>query len=793
MNSKEFAKVFSAELVVAPSYLHNSLLKIKETDFPLSHTKLVTKEDLKDKLWGKLSPYALQFLLGNKLVKSYDEFLRYKPFLIYKNPAFSSITLQNTVQLHNELEKNDLITKDDLFLNQFKNANIEVVGYFNDDKELVSLLNALSSDVSFLTLEKNVKLPTIIECSSINEEVGNFLNIAVSMIDSGVDINNIKLLRPGEDYQHVLDHLATFFHVEIYDAKRYPLITFPYVREKLNDIFENEEVFNEKYQTFLEETPTNYVQSVLQNLFINTPIQSLNYENYKEIIISKSNNLRINLEEKTNAIEIVDEIDFLNDKNIYFILNFSQGNYPKIASDIALLSDVEREELGLLTRLDKYILNKKKIENIILNAPHIYLSFPSFIGSYKQINSMIATELNLETKSYSHPDAVFSKEYAAFLFSNASDLYNETGEETVYLKAFPRDDFSTIYNTYNNEYNSKILPPKVEGKMTLSYSQINTYFKCPFNYYLTYVLGIRDEITTYYADLGTFVHSVMENISDVGPDYDLRFHNMLDEFAENYNLTSREKGIFANYKNLLGGAILFHNKLIQDMTFIGKYSEENLNYEISQSPKTNFYGRADLIYEVGNRLNPRYVLIDFKTGKYDFNDKYIEDGLDLQLPIYAWLLEKGKGIPVSNIIGIYINHLEDKNSYLFDTEEQERTYHYYEMSLDGITNDNLANLKYFVSEETLKGISKVKYDAKNDLIKGKGAKNVGYFEYLVNIADEKINEANENIRANKFPISPYFVNVQDNACTYCSYRDICFRKKENFRVLEKDEDLGDDV
>ena len=64
-------------------------------------------------------------------------------------------------------------------------------------------------------------------------------------------------------------------------------------------------------------------------------------------------------------------------------------------------------------------------------------------------------------------------------------------------------DDSVLYETINNEKH-----------LLLSVSRMNTYFKCPFAFYLQYVLGLTG-IPSYFLSYGSSIHGCIEDVTPV--------------------------------------------------------------------------------------------------------------------------------------------------------------------------------------------------------------------------------------------------------------------------------------
>ena len=61
---------------------------------------------------------------------------------------------------------------------------------------------------------------------------------------------------------------------------------------------------------------------------------------------------------------------------------------------------------------------------------------------------------------------------------------------------------------------------------------------------------------------------------------------------------------------------------------------------------------------------------------------------------------------------------------------------------------------------------------------------------LINITDQKIEEAISSICNAKFDINPKVDNDKNIGCLYCKYKDICFFEKKNEVKITPDKDLS---
>ena len=163
------------------------------------------------------------------------------------------------------------------------------------------------------------------------------------------------------------------------------------------------------------------------------------------------------------------------------------------------------------------------------------------------------------------------------------------------------------------------------------------------------------------------------------------------------------------------------------------------------------------------------AIVDYKTGNpnIDINNSYY--GLDMQLPIYMYLIKNE--IKNVRIGGFYLQKILNANKNIDDRING--------LKLQGYSNSDIDVL------------SKVDSSYVNsDVIKSLKVGNNGFYAYskiinddeidkLYNIVDSKIRETSNNIINAKFDINPKKINDKLKGCNYCKYIDICYKRNED--------------
>ena len=60
---------------------------------------------------------------------------------------------------------------------------------------------------------------------------------------------------------------------------------------------------------------------------------------------------------------------------------------------------------------------------------------------------------------------------------------------------------------------------------------------------------------------------------------------------------------------------------------------------------------------------------------------------------------------------------------------------------------------------------------------------------LYKLVDKKIDEARDGILQADFDIDPKRIGFDNVSCEYCKFKDICFMKEDNIKILDEVKDL----
>lgn len=202
------------------------------------------------------------------------------------------------------------------------------------------------------------------------------------------------------------------------------------------------------------------------------------------------------------------------------------------------------------------------------------------------------------------------------------------------------------------------------GDLKLSQSRLESYVMCRFGFYCKYVLSLienkRAALT--YADIGTFVHAVLERIFSNGSyklaDGDLKaaVDDVIKEYISEV-IPSEQQGnarLLSLFKRLRRGVWEFmtafrdefEKSLFKPVMFempIGLGNSENsipsMKIPLGDGTFAVLRGIADRVDSYRDGEGTLYVrVIDYKTGRKTFDRSDIEEGLNLQLPLYMYTI-----------------------------------------------------------------------------------------------------------------------------------------------------------
>lgn len=775
---KFLSSIENNSIILTTNNIRKKILKYIDDNSLLVNAKYMTFKELFDNYYFTYDEETLSYIINKYKIdiSTIKEILKF----MYYDYDIKDDKINFINDLKKELFSKGLLYKNDRFINFLKSkSKLYVYGFDSISKEEDYLLLKIKDLIDIEYIEKEYKEhdQNFYELSSLTDEIAFVAEQISKLISSGIDVNNIYISGYKEDYYYTYKTIFNMYNINI-NLDNDNLFSTSLGLYFINNIDKN---INE----LLEEISIKFdINNNIDNLNIyNCLIGVINKFNFtdnlidnKDLLIYTMKNTKINKPIKS-SITITDILDNSFDENDYvFLTGFNLGSIPVIKNDIDYINDKLKPD---------FIENSNDYNKRIKQA---------YIKVLKSIDNLVITYNRSDSFKSNEPSFLieyFTKEKIEFNYSLFCDKYNKY-KLTSYIDDLIKygsynKDLSLLYNSYNVDYNTydnsykkideKKIKDKINDNITFSYSNISTYYKCPFRFYISNILKINEFEDTFEKLIGNLFHYTLEKaLEDKNSDIDKIYYDYINSL--NISLTNKDKFFINKLNKEIHYIIETIRKQYSYSLYDTVYNEKRIELELIRNIKTKVKGFIDKILLHNNEV----VIIDYKTDNTIIDKDLIEFGLSLQLPIYLYLLNKfDKNLEVE---GMYFQHLlsfSDKYEIGKDKElEKEKS-----LKLDGITIDDINLIKNFDStyenSEVIKSL-KLKQDGsfmyKNRIFTKEER------EKMISLVEELIYNVIDNVSSSHFNIAPIKIDKKVNGCDYCSYKDICFRKSSDYIIKE---------
>ena len=747
-------KIEKYDLIITQNHIKEEMLKKASEEKKLIKTKFTTIEDFKNNMFQTYDERSIYYLM-----KKHN--LKYTIAKEYLNNIFIDENQINTYR--KELEKENLLIK-----KQFNYKKIAIIGYDNIEPYIKEKLKNYETD--YIKQKQEANIHAIYEFDSSEDEIVYACEKIIEDLKT-ININDMYLVIPNKEYEIELNRIFKLYNIPLNIKNSQTIYSTQTVQTFLKELKETKSIKKSLDKTQKNETYNQIINVLNKYIFIKEIDKT-----YIEIIENELKQTKIKTKEITGALKVIN-VDEIYDKNkYYYILGFNQNIIPKIYEQSGLITDNIKIKNEMFTSTQKNKIEKEKIKQI-LNYPNIYISYKLKDNYNTYYPSSLIEDLNLEVKrvkpKLNHSDS-YNKLYLSTLLDDYIN-YNEEDEDINYL--YPKYD-DIDYKTYDNKYkilNKKIVKNFLKKELTLSYSSMNNYFLCPFKFYVENILKINKRENTFSILIGNLFHYILQNLYN----YDFNLDNLFTNYIKDIELKPKEKFYINKLKEIIKQDIEVIKMQDNHTEFKTKQTEKGITLQKTQNIK--FTGIVDKI----SRLDNYIIITDYKTGSPNTTLDNIEDGLNMQLPVYIYLIKNGLE-KENQIVGFYLQKLINK-SY---TEEEIIN----NLKLNGYTINN---------EDIIQKIDNTYEDSK--LIKGMKKTKNGFYSYtklitqkeiekIEKITNENINKVIKAVEEADFKINPKRLNNELISCKYCKYKDLCFYKEEDITNLKQKpfEEIGDE-
>ncbi len=766
------------KIVIIPDRMKDSFIKLISNK--LFNIKVITLSELKKFYYFDYDKEAIYYVCNkynvvSDIAKTYIDSIYYIKDIESDKVKFLS-------DLKSDLESNLLLYKNDLFKNFFNNRDIILVDGEYYDKfylNIVSSLNALSvTNYSVYNYSSKKKL---YKCSNKNEEVELLASNICNLIKSGIDINKIKIANVSEDYYYDIRKVFRLFNIPVNLENNNSVNGIELINVFKSNYSSNiEDTLNKVFEYVKTEEDSDVYKRIVN--IVNSYCFIDDYNKVRDLIFDDISRIKVRSEIIEPAVNVCDILyDIIGDDEYVFLINYNEDVIPVNYKDEDYLSDKIKSLLGISESFD---LNKKinsMLQNRIRSIKNLSVSYSSFdLNNELYISSSYDEDMFEESGfeiSYNH-----SNKFNKIKLVSLKDDFNKYGSVNNSLLVLNSNYIKEEYLSYSNKYsliNSDELYNYLSNRLVLSYTSLNSYNECAFKYYLKYVLKLDKYEDSFDACIGNIFHHILSLCFENDFDFEECWSNEISSLK--YVLNNSEKFFLEKLKNdLLLVIETIKNQL--NYTSLKKIMyEKEIFIKINDDLHVSFKGFVDkIMYDEIEGFNIA-VIIDYKTGNPNININNSIYGLDMQLPIYVYLIKKSNLLSNVKIGGFYLQKIVNNET---DPDKKAES-----LKLQGYSNSDTDILKYVDSS----------YE-NSKIIKSLKVGNNGFYNYSKVISDEEIdklslivenniNESYKSILDARFDINPKMINNENKGCSYCKYKDICYMRNEDIVNLESKTNL----
>ena len=663
--------------------------------------------------------------------------------------SYGNSKLDLLVDIKEKLTRNNLLITNDKFREYAKRVKI-IIYDIDLDNYTMNIFSGL--DVKIIERTYRDFNHLVYHFDTLLDEVSYVANKIAELVANGTDINKIILTNIDKNYFHAITRIFSIFNLKVNIPRKRLLCSYPLVKDFIMHYRDSNDI-NEALNLIDKNNP-------IYNELIKVINQYLKYEN-KELLIYKIEHSYISDIKYDKMIRIANYLEYIPvDDEYVFMLNFNEGSIPKYLMDTDYLSDNIRPTLGLKTTVDYNRDLKEKTIKIIKDIKNLTITLKDSDNTRRYYESSLCNLFPTGEVSYDNTVS-YSTLFDKIRLVNCYDNYFKFGE---YDKDFDllNNNYNVDYNSYKHEFtgiNNKM------DKLYLSYSKMNTYNKCSFRYYLDNILKLDIYEENFSAFIGSVIHYVMEKCLS---NNDTDIHKYVKEYVGDKELSKKEQFFLDKYTEGIKG--LLDQVLLEKEYSSFTDSKYETKIDIDCGGNTYFVGIIDKILYLVKDGKTYLSLVDYKTGDDDISLVYLDEGINIQLPIYLYLTTH-LGFKDVVYTGFYLQKFK-----LTSDDYRLEGYSNSDPDVISIADKNYMDSKIIKGLKINKDGSFARYSKvlSNDEI-----------DLIIKKTKDIIDKTIKNIRNNEFKINPKATGEVNIGCLYCKYKDICFMTKDDEVIIHE--------
>jgi len=497
------------------------------------------------------------------------------------------------------------------------------------------------------------------------------------------------------------------------------------------------------------------------------------------------------------------------------VLGAEEGKLPGYTGSSGVLTDQERvtlREMGVpLTggAMEGIQAEFAEIYGVFAGAEEsisVYCSAeqPSFV--YRRLVQMSGGEVQVSDDIlYARTDEMEAGAYLAGFDAESS------AEKLGILSSY-RDASEKIHYGLG-----MVSRPQIDGlygkQLNLSASQIDRQAECRFSYFLKYGLRARErkEATVDPAEFGTYVHAVLENtcreIRDMGGFHQVSLEETLNiahrhsesYAAEHFSQIDSERMTYLFRRNTQELDMVVRElwEELKDSLFEPRAFEVNFGSADGLPPipipnssmdaiLRGFIDRMDTWLCGGTTY---YRVVDYKTGRKDFDYCDVFNGVGLQMLLYMFALRNsGEEHLNSHPVPAGVQYFPARAPYLSAdgtlSDEEAEKLRLREWKRRGLLLRDEQVLQAMEPGETVK---RMDYSVKKDGTLSGDLADRDQMKLLEGYIFRYLGKMVEDIASGNVTPNPYTRGSRHDACAYCPYGSICHKTtvegRRNYKTM----------
>ncbi len=746
---------------------------VEEHSISLSPRKVMTFQELARKKYGDYDERAIYALMKKEHISYSIASLYLQNLFDLKEIPNEKVEYLKSLEIY--LKEQGLLSSNPLFDSFLKRQKVFIYGKDTLSMEEKKLLEGVSYE--FLKTPTYEEKKPLYVFEQEEEEVYFLAQSIAKKIKEGIPVTKIKILNLDDNYRMLIEKVFAWYHIPTSIGIEKTIYGTPWVKKILKMPLSQVE------DALKEIEPTEIVEKVISifQKYASFPEDEITRQMIEEEL------KRCTIKKKEEGVEEGDIYTLYPEDTILFLVGCNQGKLPVIHKEEDYFSDAMKKELGRLTSLDQNQEEKDALRYFLKHHPNVFLSYKK-----KTLEETLYPSSYLEEMKITEP-ATFEWEYEdshfvnTFLLGKMLDNYYQYNVHHPKLEYLYTKYSDIPYGTYQNQYqkiSKETLEQARNQKLLLSYSSLDTYYRCGFRYYVEKILKLNKQESTFQQNIGTLYHYVLSKafLEDFNFDKEWDFSIQENEMGKN----KKEKFFLEKLKEELKFIIA---EIQRQYEFIGlkdAFYEEAIYTHPTEEENVTFMGIIDkLLYDKETNV---VAVIDYKTGNPNLELRNLPYGLEMQLPIYLYLVNHFSKIKEPKIAGFYLQkilHNEIARDFKKTYEEGKR--------------ENLRLQGYSTSQEDI--LSKFDSTYQNStVIKGLKTTSTGFYsnskvlslkemETMLKMVEEKIKNAIQEMKEGNFTINPKRIGFENLGCEFCPYHDLCYHEEKDIVNLKKQENI----